>query len=52
MTKEELLEFLKEHLKVNVDVRSIPYDDGYKVSVKVLLDDEEITDSWDYLPRN
>jgi hypothetical protein len=52
MTKEELIEFLKEHLKINVETSRM--DENYqvgenlKVRVSLLLDDEEIDCSTDY----
>lgn len=40
MNKEELIEFLKEQLKVELSVE----DDGRFLKVKILLGDEIITD--------
>ena len=49
MTKEELIQFLKENLRVTVaDVREL-YDDHHHLTVSLYIGDECISSDFDYL---
>ena len=49
MTKEELIKFLKENLRVTVADTSGPYDEHPCLSVSVYLGDECISSDFGYL---
>ena len=49
MTKEELIQFLKENLKVTVADTSGPYDEPPCVTVSLYLGDECISSDFEYL---
>lgn len=53
MTKEELICFLKENLKISINDES-DYDGDMNVKISIKLEDEEITsDSFNiFLPKN
>ena len=51
MNHDELLAFLREHMSIEVDISSIPWEHGRRVTVKLLLDGEEISRSHDDLPE-
>ena len=49
MTKEELIQFLKENLRVTVTDTSGPYDEHPCVTVSLYLGDECISSDFEYL---
>jgi hypothetical protein len=49
MTKEELIKFLKENLKVYVGDTSGPYDEHPCLTVELFLGDERISSDFEYL---
>ena len=48
MTKEELLQFIKENLTVRMNAEDCG-SRGTKVSVTLYLADEEISSDWEYV---
>jgi len=48
MTKEELVQFLKDNLKIKI-VADKYCDNGYDIIVKVLLGDDCISECSDYI---
>ena len=49
MTKEELIQFLKENLRVTVTYTSGPYDEHPCLTVSLYLGDECISSEYEYL---
>lgn len=51
MTKEELIQFLRENLSINLSSQDGGCYDSASFTVKLLLDGEEISESYCTLPR-
>lgn len=49
MTKEELVKFLKENLRVSVADTSGPYEEHPCLTVSLYIDDECISSDYEYL---
>ena len=49
MTKEELIQFLKENLKVRVGDTSGPYEEHVHLTVSLYIGDECISEDFEYL---
>ncbi len=49
MTKEELIKFLKENLKVTIADTSGPYEDHPCLTVSIYLGDECISEDFEYM---
>lgn len=48
MTREELIQFLKDNLKVNIHDESKWYDEGVSLTVDICLGEEVISSSHTY----
>ena len=49
MTQEELVQFLKDNLKIEIIADNKFYDNGYDIIVKLLLGDDCISECSDYI---
>lgn len=48
MDKDELKQYLEDNMRVEVNVNSSYYGDGFKVSVRIYIEDKVVTESEDY----
>lgn len=49
MTQEELIQFLKDNLKIEIIADNKYCDSGYEITVKILLGNDFISESSDYI---
>lgn len=49
MTQEELIQFLKNNLKIEIIADNKFYDNGYDITVKILLGNDCISECSDYI---
>ena len=49
MTQEELVQFLKDNLKIEIITDNKYCDNGYEITVKLLLGDDCISECYDYI---
>lgn len=49
MTQEELVQFLKDNLKIGIIADNRYCDNGYEITVKLLLGDDCISECYDYI---
>ena len=49
MTQEELVQFLKDNLKIGIDADNRYCDNGYEITVKLFLGDDCISECYDYI---
>ena len=49
MTQEELVQFLKDNLKIGIIADNKYCDNGYEITVKLFLGDDCISECTDYI---